>query len=173
MHSKRSYHSFSKSKFYLLGLAFGLGIFSLAAQDLPRTVIGNSGDYYDNLIFGSLHFTVGEIAVAEYGTDVQVGEGFHRSYYDLLVSSENILPANWEVKIYPNPTVDQVQIQLPTDSPTQVFLYDSAGRLIGQREDIQYQSIIDFSRLPAGSYHLQLRDNNGRQGTFQILKLSY
>ncbi|MEL6973390.1 MAG: hypothetical protein AAFO02_24740, partial [Bacteroidota bacterium] len=90
MYSKRSHHLLSKPKFYLLSLALGLGIFSLAAQDLPRTVIGNSGDYYDNLIFGSLHFTVGEIAVAEYGTDVQLGEGFHRSYYDLLVSSEDL-----------------------------------------------------------------------------------
>ncbi|MEL7251915.1 MAG: T9SS type A sorting domain-containing protein, partial [Bacteroidota bacterium] len=76
-------------------------------------------------------------------------------------------------KIYPNPTVDQVQIQLPTDSPTQALLYDSAGRLIGQRENIQYQGSIDFSRLPAGSYHLKLLDDNGRHGTFQILKLNY
>lgn len=173
MHPKRHYIPLSKSKSYLLGLTLLLGSFSLLAQDLPRTVIGNSGDYYDNLLFGSLHFTVGEIAVAQYDSEIQLGEGFHRVYYDLLVSAEDILPVNWEVNIYPNPTVDQVQIQLPTEHRVQALLYNSNGQLIGQREDIMYQSTIDFSRLPAGSYHLQLRDEIGRQGSFQILKLNY
>lgn len=173
MHLKRSHILLIKSRFYLLLLGLLLGSTSLSAQDLPRTVIGNSGDYYDNLLFGSLHFTVGEIAVTAYENEIQLGEGFHRVYYDLLVSAEDILPTNWEVNIYPNPTVNQVQIELPTDSRVQALLYNSSGQLIGQREDIMYQSTIDFSRLPAGSYLLQLQDEQGRQGTFQILKLNY
>ena len=160
-------------KSFLISLCLLLGASGLQGQDLPRTVVGSSGDYYDNLLFGSLHFTVGEIAVAQYENEIQLGEGFHRVYYDLIVDVETILPTNWEVNIYPNPTIGQVNIQLPTEVEARATLFNSSGQLIKQAEGIINDSTIDFSNLPAGTYQLHLRDKNGQHGTFQILKLNY
>lgn len=146
---------------------------SLTGQDMPRTVVGNAGDYYDNLLFGTLHFTVGEVAVARYQNGMELGEGFHRAYYDLLVKNEELLPLNWEVNIYPNPITERVQIALPDLTPTKAVLFNSNGQLLWQETMQTSLQEIDLGAYPAGTYVLRLADDTGRVGTFRILKIKY
>lgn len=155
------------SLFLLLSVGY------LHAQDMPRTVVGSSGDYYDNLLFGSLHFTVGEVAVARYQNELELGEGFHRAYYDLLVDSKEILPLDWAVNIYPNPTTERIRIQLPEPGQTTAELYNSTGQLLFQQAVLETDQEIDLATYPAGTYLLRLSDQSGRQGTFRVLKIKY
>lgn len=146
---------------------------NLHAQDMPRTVVGSAGDYYDNLIFGSLHFTVGEIAVARYENGLELGEGFHRVYYDLIVDAEEILPQDWSVNVFPNPTTKDLRISLSTTAEVEAQLFSQNGQLVKQQEAILHEGSMDLSPLPAGTYILRLTDQDGRNGTFQILKIDY
>ena len=47
------------------GMIF-MGVGNTQAQDMPRQVVGNAGDYYQSVLFGNLHWTVGEIAVSRH-----------------------------------------------------------------------------------------------------------
>ncbi|WP_367390853.1 T9SS type A sorting domain-containing protein [Lewinella sp. LCG006] len=154
-------------------LAILLSAGALSAQDIPRTVVGNAGDYYDNLIFGSLHFTVGEVAVARYQNGLELGEGFHRAYYDLLVKNEELLPLDWAVNIYPNPTTESIRIALPDLAPTQAALYNTNGQLLWQETIVTPLQVVDLAAYPAGTYLLRLADEEGRTGTFQVLKIKH
>lgn len=158
--------------YLLLPFALCAALGTSLAQELPRTVIGSSGDYYDNLLFGSLHFTVGEIAVARFENNIELGEGFHRSYYDLLVDAQEILPTSWEVTVCPNPTTEQVRFRWSTKEQLTAQLYDTNGRLILQQAGILQEGQMDMSPLPAGTYLLRLQDLEGRTGSFQILKVN-
>lgn len=167
---KHSTHNFGLGACLVILLA---SAGSLTGQDMPRTVIGNAGDYYDNLLFGSLHFTVGEIAVARYQNGLELGEGFHRAYYDLLVENEELLPLNWEVNIYPNPTTESIRIALPDLSPTRAALYNSNGQLLWQETILTSLQELDLGAYPAGTYLLRLADETGREGTFRVLKIKH
>ncbi len=160
-------------KGYLLAIVLCCVLSPSFSQDLPRTVVGNAGDYYENLLFGSLHFTVGEVAVARFENNIELGEGFHRSYYDLLVDAQEILPQTWEVTVFPNPTTEQIRFRWSTDQQVAAQLFNANGQLLQQQEQILHQGRMDMSQLPAGSYLLQLQDQNGRTGTFQILKVNH
>ena len=62
------YHFFRPRWLGLSVLIAGTCLFihSVQAQSLSQSVIGNAGDYYENPGVGSLHWTVGEIAVESY-----------------------------------------------------------------------------------------------------------
>lgn len=145
---------------------------NLNAQDISESVIGTSGSYYNNLLFGNLHFTVGEVAVSRLEGDIILGEGFHRAYYDLIVDTKEVLPDDWEVNIYPNPTAERVTVKLPTETATSVQLFNTNGQLMVAKENQTSLLDIDMSFYPAGIYWLKLNDSDGRQAFFQIQKIS-
>lgn len=162
-------------KFCLLSLLFTFLAFTLPlkSQDISRSVIGSNGSFYTNLIFGDLHFTLGEIAVSRLITDeIELGEGFHRSYYELVVDTKEILPLDWQVNVFPNPTSDRIQIKLPDISATNVLLFNNLGQLMIETNFQSTTQEIDLNNLPSGTYWLHLKNNEGRQGVFQIQKIS-
>lgn len=156
--------------FLLIGL---LPTLQLSAQTIPRTVISSSGGYYDNLLFGNLHFTVGEIAVAEYQNGIVLGEGFHRTYTDILVRDEDILPADWKVRLYPNPTLGRVRIELPEHDEVHAHLYNASGQLVQSYGQLHHRASIDLTALPAATYIIRLTGNDGQSGSFQLVKINY
>lgn len=120
---KASLHAFLLCVVFL----FSAFLFSLTAQDISRSVIANNGSFYSNLIFGDLHFTVGEIAISQLENDLKLDEGFHHSYYELVVDTKEILPHDWQVSVFPNPTSDHIQVNLSNHANTQLFLYNNIG----------------------------------------------
>lgn len=145
---------------------------ALHAQSMPRTVVGSAGTYYNNLLFGNLHFTVGEVAVARYTTDATLDEGFHRMYFDLVVDTKDMAPAPWAVSVYPNPTADRLRIALPDLTRTTARLYSSTGQVVLQLANLSHDAELDVSHLPAGTYWLRLHDPAGQQSaTFQVQKI--
>lgn len=159
---------------YPLGLVALLAILfsmNLAAQDMPRTVIGSAGDYYQSIQVGNLHWTVGEIAVSRHQNGLELGEGFHHGYYDLLVKIDDPLPADWEVSVYPNPTTDWVKLRFPEEEELNAQLFDANGKLLFQDTGLSAETILDMAFYPEGVYFLRLSDENNRQHSVQIMKV--
>ncbi len=155
----------------LLGLNC-LVLTAVTAQDMPRTVVGSAGDYYQNILVGNLHWTVGEIAVSRYQNGIELGEGFHQVYYDLLVQSEEELPADWEVNVYPNPTTDWLQVRFPETETLALKLFDLQGRLLADWGEVNGTATLDVDFYPEGTYLLQLQAADGRQRTLKVLKVA-
>lgn len=163
------------SKLGLLSLLFVFLVYAppLKSQNISRSVIGNNGSYYSNLIFGDLHFTVGEVAISRFdNVNIELGEGFHRSYYELIVDTKEILPLDWQVNVFPNPTSDRIQIKLSDISRANAQLFNNLGQLMIETSFQSSTEEIDLNNLPAGTYWLHLNDDEGRQGIFQIQKIS-
>jgi hypothetical protein len=154
-----------------LWLSSLFGALPAAAQDMPRTVIGSAGAYFDNLLFGDLHFTVGEIAVGRYLNGMELAEGFHRVYYDVAVSSADPLPEDWQVKLYPNPATERLILELSDSQPVAAQLFSNSGQMLLNQAGISQHAEFDLSQLPAGVYWLRLRGEDGRQGAFQVHKI--
>lgn len=143
----------------------------LAAQNMPRTVVGNAGDYYEALQFGNLHWTVGEVAVSLHQNGLELHEGFHQVYYELIVHTEEIAP-NWEVSIYPNPTTDFLQLKFAEgEQAASAQVFGSTGQLLINRENLQWEEEFDLRDFPAGSYWIRLLAADGRQQTYKVIKM--
>ena len=143
----------------------------LRAQDAPRTVVGSAGDYYENLQFGNLHFTVGELAVSRLQNGLVLSEGFHQGYYELLVSTDDPLPLAWEVSVFPNPTADALHVRTETTTAARATLYDTNGRQLHARALDAGTATFDLTPYPAGSYWLRLHTPDGQQRSFQVHKV--
>ncbi len=144
---------------------------SLTAQEMSRTVVGNAGDYFEHPLVGNIHFSVGEVAVAHYQNGLELGEGFHHLYYDLVVSTQEPLPPNWEVNIYPNPATDQLRISWDGEGALNAELYNGTGQVLQTHADLDIEHQMDVSQLPAGAYWLRLFDEQGRQRSYQVQKI--
>lgn len=145
---------------------------TVTAQDMPRTVVGSAGDYYQNILVGNLHWTVGEIAVSRYENGLELGEGFHQVYYDLLVQTAEELPEEWEINVYPNPTTDWLEVRFPETETLFLKLFDIQGRLLADWGGISGEATLDVELYPEGVYLLQLQAEDGRQRTVKVLKVA-
>lgn len=160
-------------KYLLFFLGFhALLMNMLTAQDIPRTVVGSAGDYYQNILVGNLHWTVGEIAVSRYENGLELGEGFHQVYYDLLVLTEEELPEDWEISVYPNPTTAWLKVRFPQTETLAIKLFDLQGRLLANGGTLSGEATLDFDFYPAGVYLLQLQAEDGRQRTVKVMKVA-
>ena len=68
------------------------------------------------------------------------------------------------IKIFPNPTTDYIFIYPAADYKS--TLYDISGKLILESKSSQ----IDISRIPVGSYFLQLKSGNNKISNFNVIK---
>jgi hypothetical protein len=143
----------------------------LSAQDLPRTVIGSAGDYYEHALFGNLHWTVGELAVSRFQNGQELGEGFHHAYYDLVVKTDSPALPNWEVSIFPNPTAGELQIHHSEEAGLTAYLYSGTGQLVQTEQELSERHSINLTALPAGVYWLQLMARDGRRQSYQVQKI--
>lgn len=156
----------------LAGLCLVLGAsLSLSGQNMSRSVVGNAGDYYENLLFGNLHWTVGEVAISRFQNSLELNEGFHQVYYDLVVKTSTPLPEDWQVNVYPNPTAHFLRIELDDPLPVHAQLFSPTGQMIIDVPELHTGEELDLSQFPAGVYWLRLQDEEGRMGHYQIQKI--
>ena len=76
-----------------------------------------------------------------------------------------------QIVLYPNPTIDHVNINNTYNLPLSICLYDALGRSI--RKVISTNSIvqIDMSAYPAGVYYLMIENKiNNKKVTRKIVK---
>jgi phosphatidylserine/phosphatidylglycerophosphate/cardiolipin synthase-like enzyme len=86
---------------------------------------------------------------------------------DLTVSAQQI--AAVDVKVYPNPTQENINISSPTEL-TQVDLYSVTGQLV-MREFPETNSVsFSIGEQEKGMYILRVADANGNVNTYKVIK---
>ncbi|TVZ56024.1 putative secreted protein (Por secretion system target) [Lutibacter sp. Hel_I_33_5] len=91
------------------------------------------------------------------------------------LSNENFLLDNVNINVYPNPTIDFVNIQfLGTNNKVTLVLYNSIGAVVKQITNTTYNAAqhtikVDTSRLPKGNYFIYYH-SNGVSKTKKLLK---
>jgi hypothetical protein len=142
----------------------------------PQSV--NSGGTKMTQANGSLSFTVGELVVLNL-TDSQgntLGGGFTAGATLTTASIQETDAAVLDVKVYPNPTSELVNIRINHSTIDQVVvtITDLQGKEVynGKYAGISNVIGINTASYATGTYVLSLKNlNNQVLGTYQISKL--
>ena len=137
--------------------------FSQGIQD----ILAPSGDHFTNEQI-SVSWTLGEpVSETIESSSISLTQGFHQSRL-LVTAIKNPIPVF--VKVYPNPTDDQLQIEHVSLSPYQVRLSTFQGQILRQELMVE-DSKLDVSNLVVGMYLLSVHDLTGRWlASFRITK---
>ena len=159
----------------LLGAAMLMGTISSAQSIAPQSV--NSGGTKMTQANGSLCFTVGELVVLSQ-TDSDgntLGGGFTAGATLTTVSIRETDAAVLDVKVYPNPTTELVNIQINHSTLDQVVvtITDFQGKEVysGKYAGISNVIGINTASYATGTYVLSLKNlKNQVLGTYKIIK---
>ena len=134
-----------------------------------QEVVSTQGDSYSNGT-GSIDFTIGEVIINT-GTDGTntLTQGFNQTNWN-FVGLEDHLPS-YAAIIFPNPTVDVLNIQTSSFEGVTYTLYDGQGKLVLQDLLSAKQTPIEVSELAPGSYSLTLNNETQNLKTFKLVKL--
>lgn len=152
---------------FLLGLLllFFSGMHTLSAQSLSRSVIGAAGS-----LNPALTSTVGETVVntGDRG-DLILSQGFQQPPA-LVGTFVDPLGASISFRLYPNPSLDMLTLELSSADPLHLKaqIIDARGRMVSPERVLRVQgihhSIWQVESLAIGTYQLVLRLPNGQIG---------
>ncbi len=138
---------------------------SLFAQD----VIGTAGDSYSTTA-GNIDFTIGEVVIntVTNGTE-DLTQGFQQPSWTYAGVYDFV--DDYSAVIFPNPTIDVVNINSPEFAGVTFTLQDAAGRivLVGNLTDVN--TTLDFSVYATGTYSITLSKQGENLKTFKLIKL--
>jgi hypothetical protein len=132
------------------------------AQTLSPEVISTSGTSMSNGTT-TLDWTLGEPATATLdNSSNMLSQGFHQP--SIVVTAIADAATLNEVKVFPNPTIDVVQIQFTTNQKnTLVELYSVEGKLL-EKHSVNSQTVeMNMSTYPAGTYFLRINNSDTHQ----------
>ena len=159
----------------LLGAAMLMATMSYAQSIAPQSV--NSGGTKMTQANGSLSFTVGELVVlSQIDRDGNTLSGGFTAGATLITASiRETDAAVLDVKVYPNPTTELVNIQINHSTIDQVVvtITDLQGKEVysGKYAGISNVIGINTASYATGTYVLSLKNlNNQVLGTYKIIK---
>lgn len=146
------------------------------AQSIPLQSV-NSGGTKMSQVNGSLSFTIGELVVLKH-TDSQgntLGGGFTAGATLTTTSIQEADVTMFDVKVFPNPTSDLVNIRINHSSIEQVnvTITDLQGKEIynGKYAGISNTIGINTTSYAPGTYTLSLKNNKNQVlSTYKIIK---
>jgi len=131
---------------------------------IEPTLISNASSAENN----QLHWILGESFV-EYkaNNDIVLSEGFFQGL-GLITSTddENLIH---DVKVFPNPFFNHLEILAIDDSDLECFLFDASGRLI-KHNTFNQALKINFQSEDAGIYYMLIKDKEKRTNTYKLFK---
>jgi hypothetical protein len=159
----------------MLGAALLIGTVSYAQSIAPQSVNSSGGKLIQ--ANGSLSFTVGELVVLSQ-TDSKgntLSGGFTAGAALTTVSIQETDVEVLDVKVFPNPTSDLVNIRINHSTLDHVFvsITDLQGKEVynGKYAGISNTIGINTAAFASGTYVLSLKNNNNQvQGSYKIIK---
>lgn len=156
----------------ILLLFVAMSVKATMAQSLSPDVIASAGTSFNNGT-SQLDWTLGEPATSTFtaGT-AMLTQGFHQP--NLLATSINNVETDYSLLVYPNPSIDYVQLQFQNlNDAVTIQLLSSDGKLLHSQElKTSSELQIDMSKYAAGTYLLSVKDNQSKVKTYQIVKLN-
>ena len=143
-----------RSIFILISLLFAVS----ATAQIKQEVIASAGGY--NTANGlSISWTLGETIIPTFKNgDLILTHGFQSQL--IITTVEENLDVMVNLKIFPNPASDIVNIQFETPVETEIIVYllDSQGKLVKKDiiESSMTQKQINMQDLAGGIYYIKL-----------------
>ncbi len=157
-----------KSSLFILSMLLATAGFS---QSIKNYVITSAGAALMNEN-GAIYLSIGEPMNTEISEgDIMISQGFlNISVAGTTVSSEDLITE--VIKVYPNPTVEQLQLELPEMSGEYRYrLTDLSGQLIDNSPITEMTTVIDFTKMLPGTYFMQVIKEDKSSKTLKIVKI--
>jgi len=144
-------------------------------QSIEQQVIGSSGTPISNGS-NSLSLTIGESLVSNISsTNNEVKQGFWNSSSIITLSTEDFTIANLDVKIFPNPVVNEFTIKFneTTSLDYQISVYDINGKqqAIVSINNGETSKRINIENMASGVYLVNIAPKNSNNTiTYRIIK---
>ena len=106
-----------------------------------------------------------------YAKDYSVDGGSDRAWIDYITlpphldGSDELSDA--PLTVHPNPTTDQITVELERDGDFTVKVYDAKGQLVEQQRNAK---VVELKGHSAGMYHIVV-EQNGRRWSSRIIKM--
>lgn len=150
-------------RYYLILFTLSGLIFHLNAQE----VISSQGDSYSQ-VNGSIDFTIGEVVTNTLaGDNGYLTQGFHQS---TLMVSEVLGYQEYEISIFPNPSINVLFIKSGEFEDVDYTLYDAKGKIVLKNRLRGPQTQIQVHELGVGVYSLILQNESSILKSFKIIK---
>jgi|TARA_B110000285_G_scaffold225225_1_gene283132 hypothetical protein len=135
--------------FLLLSLSFQT-VFS-QFQNQMLSSMGSTSETSSGIIATQ---TIGQTSVIGFykNSRTVVSQGYQKPLLNKIIS--NLQANTLDIKVFPNPFVDQININYFGEDQLSISLFDVTGKLIYSHELVfsSFTKVIDFKRLPAGFY---------------------
>lgn len=145
-------------------LLFVMWICNISAQSSSPEVIASAGETYQGNAM-RIDWTLGELSVTTIqNSSQQITQGFHQPSY--TVTSVNEIPQEvGEIKVYPNPTSNKIDMKLSFEQArdVKIKLIDMNGKVFWSIEQNgnQIEQTKDLTNLTNGNYfiHFSIDEN--------------
>lgn len=141
------------------------------AQNVVSSSITPAGTFHKAENF-TLNYVIGETlnTFIEKG-EVCIAQGVLQVIINDITDVNEIEEAHSAIKIYPNPTVDNLVVDFSGNTQLLSYkLYNVNGALLSSAMFNKNISSIDVSNLPKGNYVLSVLEDNVLYKTFKIIK---
>ncbi len=121
-------------------------------QEITRQTVGSNGSNFAQPEVGSIEYSVGQLLVLS-PDSCSVTYGFHQTFLaDGCVYGEE-KDFDGEINIFPNPTMDLLNIEVKEGEIEEIILFDNLGQIIGvYTVDNLNPTSLDLGFLLAGHY---------------------
>ena len=106
-----------------------------------------------------------------YIKDYSVNGGSDAAWIDYITLppclDETNEQAELPLTLHPNPTTDQVMLELDQEGDFNILIFDTEGKLILSERNMQ---VVSFKGLPSGIYHI-IVEQNGQRLSRKIIKI--
>ncbi len=166
---KRTPYSFFAALLLFCSL---FGFPTVSAQNIGLSVVGSAGGTNTGSGFGTVYWTVGELAVETLDENpINLTQGFHQVFY-ILVNEQGPEKPDWALRLFPNPTTELVTLETAYTGELLVSIANLNGQtLYTQKISGGGTNAFDMKDYPAGTYLMSVRDTDQALQTFKILKI--
>lgn len=120
---------------------------------------------------GSVAYSIGQVVYSnQTGTSGNENQGVQQPYEIYTADLDEL--DYLDLSVYPNPTVDQVVIELKqqTGDRLNYQLIDHNGKIISNISSKEQSVKLDMSSYPSGNYLLNIIDPSEKVKSFKIIK---
>ena len=155
-------------------LIFVLSVSLSYSHSISSSVVASAGGYSEAGGI-SLSWTLGELATETFtSTNLILTQGFQQGYYEITSINEP-LSKSINLKVFPNPAVDFINILIEDIdvNTVKIELYNMEGKLISneQWENTGSPYQLQLSNFSSSQYILRVIDEkNGKINSFKIIK---
>ena len=134
-------------------------------QSITPTLISSAGS---QTLFQevNIHWSVGELAVSQNNSGVNISEGFHQANI-ILTNVLDVTPV-FGIKLFPNPARSYINVQHSGHTALSLTLYTNDGSLVVSKSNVNSRDQVDVSQLLPGLYIIMFSDQYGHRESHKI-----